>query len=168
MNQEGVIAQRSNFTIYILEDDPTIADGISDLLTIWGYKSRCFLVPLDFMTVVTTETPDLVFLDITLPQIDGFEVLRRLRTHPNTKALPVFLSAAMPIGEIWSKSTHHFEAFVQRPFRSDKLLNLLDDFLVHDNQKQVAFSQLQNLIHNQNMRIDKLEKQIANLADSDM
>ena len=45
----------------------------------------------DALEVVAAEPPDLILLDVMMPGMDGWEVLQRLRTHPQTEALPIIV-----------------------------------------------------------------------------
>src|SRR5688500_12116529 len=48
----------------------------------------------DALRLVVSEHPDLVLLDVNLPDVDGFEVCRQIKTHPDTSTIPVlYLSA---------------------------------------------------------------------------
>jgi CheY-like chemotaxis protein len=71
-------------------------------------------------------TPDLVLLDMSMPQIDGFEVLRRIRADPRTAGVPVIMLTAMPdpahrerairggANDLWSKIGFDYASLPQR------------------------------------------------------
>jgi len=65
--------------ILVVEDDAVLADGLADTLRSNGYAVDCLANGVDADSALTTEQYDLVILDIDLPLLDGFEVLRRLR-----------------------------------------------------------------------------------------
>ncbi len=58
------------------------------------------------------EPPDLVLLDIVMPQMDGFEVVRRLRDNPATAAMPVVMLSGSPLAENEARGmelgVHHY------------------------------------------------------------
>ena len=66
-------------TILIVEDEHAVARGIQYALQQEGYESRVARSGEEGLEIATREAPDLVVLDVRLPGIDGFEVLRRVR-----------------------------------------------------------------------------------------
>lgn len=81
--------------ILIIEDVPYLAESMQDLLKFKGYESLTATSGIDGLAIALTEHPDLVMLDLRLPDIDGFEVLRRLRKDPwGQKAKVLILTAA--------------------------------------------------------------------------
>ena len=65
--------------ILIVEDDPVLADGLTRSLRGADYAVDCIGHGAQADHVLATQSYDLVILDVGLPGIDGFEVLRRLR-----------------------------------------------------------------------------------------
>jgi len=80
--------------IYIVEDDRNIQEIEEYALKSSGFKVRCFDAARAFEKAMQDILPDLVLLDIMLPGDDGLFVLRRLRSNPRTKELPVILVTA--------------------------------------------------------------------------
>ena len=80
--------------IYLVEDDDNIRKLVSYALTKEGYDVKGFAVPSDFWDGINTETPDLVMLDIMLPQEDGLSILKKLRTMHETEDLPIIMLTA--------------------------------------------------------------------------
>ncbi len=77
--------------IHLIEDDPLLSRMYERLFAIHGYD---FLVDLDSqvgLERVKTEKPDLVLLDIMMPNLNGLEVLKLLKSDDATKAIPVVL-----------------------------------------------------------------------------
>ena len=78
-------------TILIADDDPQIRDMLSAYLTVEGFSVVTASDGLETLGAVETDEPDLVILDVGMPQIDGFEVLRRIRAGSN---VPVIMLTA--------------------------------------------------------------------------
>ena len=76
-------------TLLIVEDDLDIADMLNAYFRIQGYEVLTVNWGEDGVRAAQTSSPDLVILDIRLPDIDGFEVARRLRSTRRTKDLPI-------------------------------------------------------------------------------
>ena len=76
-------------TLLIVEDDLDIADMLNAYFRIQGYEVLTVNWGEDGVRAAQTNSPDLIILDIRLPDIDGFEVARRLRSMRRTKDLPI-------------------------------------------------------------------------------
>lgn len=77
--------------ILFIEDESALQRVIGDLLTSSGYTVIQALTGDDGVRLSATETPDLILLDIILPQKDGFEVLTKIRNTPEMKNTPVIV-----------------------------------------------------------------------------
>ncbi len=80
--------------IYIVEDDTNIREIESFALKNSGYQVKDFSNAKEFYHAVKEKKPDLVLLDIMLPDEDGMEILLKLRKNPETKLLPVIMVTA--------------------------------------------------------------------------
>ena len=80
--------------IYIVEDDQNIREIESFALKNSGYQIMDFECAKDFYKKVTEKVPALIILDIMLPDEDGLEVLKKLRSTPGTKKVPIILVTA--------------------------------------------------------------------------
>lgn len=80
--------------IYLLEDDESIRELICYSLNKTGNTAQGFSLPSEFFSAVEREIPELVILDIMLPEEDGISVLKRLRGMPRTEGVPVIMLTA--------------------------------------------------------------------------
>lgn len=80
--------------IYIVEDDQNIREIECFALKNSGYQIMDFECAKDFYKKINEKVPALIILDIMLPDEDGLEVLKKLRTTPNTKKVPIILVTA--------------------------------------------------------------------------
>lgn len=80
--------------IYLVEDDENIREIESFALKNSGYAIEDFDCAKSFRDRLKTKVPDLILLDIMLPDEDGLSLLRRLRSHPETKKVPVIMVTA--------------------------------------------------------------------------
>jgi two-component system, chemotaxis family, CheB/CheR fusion protein len=71
------------FRVLVIDDNVDSAESIAKLLQLNGHDARCAFDGASALTIAQQFEPDLILLDISLPDIDGYEVLRRLReqTH---------------------------------------------------------------------------------------
>ncbi|MCA9419648.1 MAG: sigma-54-dependent Fis family transcriptional regulator, partial [Nitrospira sp.] len=71
-------------TICLIDDEPAILNTLSSILEDEGYQVLVAKSGLEALKIVRSEVPDLVILDIWMPEMDGLETLKRLRTQfPN-------------------------------------------------------------------------------------
>lgn len=80
--------------IYLLEDDDSIRKLVVYALESQGYQAVGFARPSDFSAALRQKIPELVLMDIMLPEEDGLSVLARLRADRATKNLPVIMLTA--------------------------------------------------------------------------
>lgn len=80
--------------IYILEDDTSIRSFVEYALNNSGFEAKGFERPSEFFSGVEEECPELVLLDIMLPEYDGIQVLKKLRAMKKTENVPVIMLTA--------------------------------------------------------------------------
>ena len=80
--------------IYILEDDTSIRELVNYTLNNSGLEAEGFSKPSIFWKKINETMPDLVLLDIMLPEEDGLSILKKLRSKPETENLPVIIITA--------------------------------------------------------------------------
>ncbi|WP_318677613.1 response regulator transcription factor [Treponema sp.] len=80
--------------IFILEDDDNIRKLISYSLNSQNFEIKDFALPSDLWTALENCYPDLLLLDIMLPQEDGISILKKLRSNPKTSGIPVIMLTA--------------------------------------------------------------------------
>lgn len=116
-------------TIFIAEDNPILLHGLDRALSASGYavETACSGEDLLEMLQERGRRPDLLLLDLMMPGIGGFEVLRTLQTRPNLKELPVVLITAAT--EEGLRATAHEAGAVDllvKPFRLRELLERIE------------------------------------------
>lgn len=80
--------------IYLLEDDTNISKLVIYGLESQKYEAQAFEKPSDFWRALAERIPELVLLDIMLPEEDGLSVLKKLRMNPATRHVPVIMLTA--------------------------------------------------------------------------
>lgn len=106
-------------SILVAEDDPASRELIGELLTAEGYRVEMATDGRGALDRLRNgATPDLVLLDIQMPELDGYEVLRRLRMLPGMESLPVvaFTAYAMA-GDSERALAAGFSGYITKPIR---------------------------------------------------
>lgn len=80
--------------IYLLEDDDSIRKLVIYTLEGQGFNSLGFALPSQFYSAMKSEYPELILLDIMLPEEDGLSILQKLKSNPSTKNIPVIMLTA--------------------------------------------------------------------------
>ena len=80
--------------IYVLEDDDSIRKLISYTLSSQNLPCKDFMLPSQFFTALSQDLPDLILLDIMLPEEDGISILKKLRSDKKTSGIPVIMLTA--------------------------------------------------------------------------
>jgi len=77
--------------ILVIEDEATLQKALNDILVQEEYEVFSALDGLSGVEIAGKEKPDLILLDIILPKMDGFEVLKRLKEEGETSNIPVII-----------------------------------------------------------------------------
>ena len=80
--------------IYCVEDDADIRELELYTLSSMGFEAQGFVDGKSFLEKLNAEKPDLVVLDVMLPDVSGVDVLKRLKSNPKTADLPVIMATA--------------------------------------------------------------------------
>ena len=109
--------------IYLLEDDDSIRKLVLYGLDSQGFQAKGFALPSEFWRAMDAEMPELVLLDIMLPEEDGLSILRKLRARAATKRLPIImLTAKNSEYDRVIGLDHGADDFVSKPFSMLELI----------------------------------------------
>lgn len=81
-------------TILIVEDEPDAAEMFAEMMRVSGYRVLKAYSSGPAMMLLSAEVPDVVLLDIMMPDISGLEVLRYIRREPRLQHIPVIILSA--------------------------------------------------------------------------
>ena len=107
----------STASLLLVDDDPAVVEGLGRLLSDLG-RLRFAMTGAEAMRLIDEAPPDLVLLDVELPDISGFEVCRRLKAQPALAELPVIFvtSHDSPVDELRGLSLGAVD-FIHKPPR---------------------------------------------------
>ena len=75
----------------VIDDNKQTTEALVQMLKIWDIEARSALGPGAAMKMLSEEVPKVVFLDINMPGVDGFDVLAYMRREPRLEAVPVIV-----------------------------------------------------------------------------
>ena len=109
--------------IYLVEDDNSIRELVIYTLANSGFEAQGFDLPSQFWKAVDKKVPDLILLDIMLPEEDGLMILKKLRDNPATKRTPVMmLTAKAQTGDRITGFNAGADDYLPKPFEPDELI----------------------------------------------
>ena len=116
--------------VVVADDEDDILELVTTIIERAGHQ----VVPVHngaaALAAVRERRPDLVVLDISMPEVDGLEVLRRLRSDDETSELPVLLlSARAQEDDVRLGFATGASAYVKKPFSPGELSRRVDDLL---------------------------------------
>jgi len=114
--------QRKRPLVLVVEDIPKNMEVVCNILRKEGYRLAMAGNGLQGLEMVPNVKPDLILLDIMMPEMDGFEVCKRLKENPETKDIPIiFLTAIVETVDIVKGFEMGAVDYVTKPFKGAEL-----------------------------------------------
>ena len=117
-----------NPKILIIDDEPEILILVKSRIEANGYKGVTANSGKTGIELAKKEKPNVILLDLLMPEMDGYEVMKKLKSDKETAGIPVILFTAAPPEEVTKKGGKVMEAvdFVIKPFDEKALLFLIN------------------------------------------
>ena len=116
--------------ILVVEDEESLFKLESILLTSKGYEVHGAADGQAALDAIDEVKPDLVLLDIMLPEIDGFEVCRRIKSNSETKHIPVVMLTAKKSREDMARGEQvGADWYITKPFKSAMVIETIQRFI---------------------------------------
>ena len=116
------MASASNATVLVVDDEPTIVEVVGTYLERAGFAVERAMDGLEALRLTELHRPDLVILDLMLPGLDGFDVLRRLRERPGKPVAVIMLTARGEESDRLVGLRHGADDYVVKPFSPAELV----------------------------------------------
>ena len=107
-------------TILVVDDEESLSDLVSSALRFAGYAVRTEANGFDALRSVKAEIPDLIVLDVSMPEMDGFEVCRRIR-RDGIQTPVIFLTARDDIDDLRTGFRQGGDDYLTKPFSLEEL-----------------------------------------------
>ena len=126
----------SKYNLLMVDDVPLNLLVVTKMLTRFNFRIRTAANGVEALEKMAEEKPDLVLLDILMPQMDGFEALQHIRSNPNTKDIRVVILSALNSTEDIVKGFNlGANDFITKPIIMEKLISCVSDQLRLSDQK---------------------------------
>lgn len=132
----------SKKAILVVDDDPDVVTIIKGILGGGEYGVRSVYRGQQVFTELREQRPDLIILDVKMPEMDGLEVLKRLKTAPETSSIPVILLTGNgQYGDVLTGYRLGTDYYISKPFTGMQLINGIHLILGEgDSQKGISES----------------------------
>ncbi len=125
----------SKGTILVVDDNPDILDIAKTILESNGYGVQTVNNGLDVFSLLEEQKPDLIILDIMMPHMDGWKVLKQLKGNADYSSIPVILITAKIQQENMVRGYEMgADYFIPKPFTSAHLINITN-LLINKNAR---------------------------------
>lgn len=116
--------------ILVVDDEPMVIRMVTDALTARGFTVISAPNGYEGLIAARGEKPDLILLDVVMPDLDGHEVLARLRKDERTKAIPVIHLSAVGDFDKQLKAMEDGSAdYITKPIKPAELADRVEAFL---------------------------------------
>jgi twitching motility two-component system response regulator PilH len=137
---------RKGIQALIIDDSPTVVAALRKVLRSAGYQTREALDAEHGLVLIEQDPPELIFLDIILPGMNGFGALRAIRKNPATQHIPVIMiSGNEHATEQFYANRIGADDFMKKPFSRFEIFaridNLLDEQLIPRRKVDASASQ---------------------------
>lgn len=113
--------------VLVVDDDEHILRSLAQYLELEEFSVRTASGGAEALAKVEEEKPDLMVLDVMMPEMDGFEVLENLRRKPETEKLPVImLTARDQHGDVLKGYQMGVSSYMVKPFNLDELVEVIN------------------------------------------
>jgi len=141
-------SDNKKFDILIVDDIPDNIELLSNILDVAGYEISFANNGRKAIEVVEFQAPDLILLDISMPEMDGYEVCKYLKTKEQYKDIPIiFLTALTDIENIIQGFIVGGQDYVTKPFNSEELLARVQTHLELKQRREEIARYAEKLLH---------------------
>ena len=118
-------------TLLVVEDDKTLCKLLAEVLGTAGYTVRFAATRAEINAEVNrTPLPDLMLLDVTLPDADGLKILAKLRSHPKFTDFPVIMmTGRASAADVMQGLAAGADGYVTKPFKLSALVGVVNNAL---------------------------------------
>jgi len=111
-------------TIMVVDDNPDIITIVKTILEGKGYNVLSASSGPELLNLLKSQKPDLIILDIMMPEMDGLEVLTRLKGMADTTSIPIILlTAKVQYEDVLRGYKLAADYYITKPFTSTQLIN---------------------------------------------
>jgi DNA-binding response OmpR family regulator len=130
------MTEQNPMTVIYIEDDLEMIDLVVMILERRGFVVKGAHGGRQGLDMVLAEPPDLILLDLMMPDIEGWEVFQQIKANETTCNIPVIVitARAQPIDRVLGIHVAKVQEYICKPFRPQELLDSIDRVMSGHNQ----------------------------------
>ncbi|GAB4490237.1 MAG: hypothetical protein Fur0016_22120 [Anaerolineales bacterium] len=119
-------------TVVVVEDETDAAEMFAEMMRVSGFRVLKSYSSAPAISMITTEQPDVVILDVMMPDVSGLEVLKFMRREPNLEHIPVIVVSAKSLpGDIQTGLEAGASVYLTKPVGFLELKQAVEKALQH-------------------------------------
>ncbi len=140
------VAESSQTHVLVVDDDLKILAILQALLTLWGLRVTTLSEPQKIWEVLPVSKPDVLILDIEMPIVNGLDLCKAIRNHPDWSALPViFLTAYSEATLIQQVFAIGADDFVTKPVVGPEIISRITNLMERQQAKKLKAAEWQRV-----------------------
>lgn len=154
---------KCNGDILIVDDHLENLQILFSMLTDYGYEVRRVINGFQALNVVKSEPPDLILLDILMPEMDGYQLCKALKAEPSTANIPVIFLTALDdeLDKLKAFEVGGID-YITKPFHMKEVMARIENQLTIQRQRRAIAEQNEQL-KAQNIRLEQLNAELIKL-----
>jgi CheY-like chemotaxis protein len=117
-------------TVLIIEDNLEIRENTTEILELGGFKVVGAENGKEGIAIAKDTRPDIILCDIMMPQVDGYQVIRELKSNPETSSIPfIYVTASGEKSEVQLAMNMGANGYVRKPFDIKELMQVINQCL---------------------------------------
>ncbi|MFB2839002.1 PAS domain S-box protein [Floridanema evergladense] len=154
-------SENAKIKILVVDDQPSNLRFLSEVLCQEGYSVKRAISGELALNYAIAFPPDIILLDIMMPEMNGYEVCQKLKENPQTKDIPViFLSVLDQVSEKVKAFHVGGTDYITKPFQVEEVLVRVEN--------QLTIKNLQVQLQNQNQQLQKTKSLLASILNSSL
>lgn len=155
------LMENKDIQILVVDDQPSNLRFLSNLLTDRGYQVKRARSGSLALSAALTSPPNLILLDVMLPDLSGYEVCQKLQENESTQSIPIiFLSVLDEVSSKLKAFNMGGVDYITKPFQSEEVLMRIG--------KQITLQKLQKKLEEQNKKLQQSESLLASILNSSL
>ena len=124
--------------VLVVDDESEMTDSLTDCLKAQGYQTFTAKDGISAVNAARSEKPDIILLDLMLPLLDGFRILKLLKTDERYRGIPIVVITARANAEDWTLAMEcGADGWLTKPVRMEELLEKVRAIVVNKRVERI-------------------------------